>query len=103
MEASEQVLVRGHLLGGTIWLGGPVIVSLAAHAVTCVLVAFAVAKTVRTLAKATLHVICTVRALATLPQPSTRVTLHDRSLVRLSTFGPVLCSIGERGPPLFSA
>ncbi len=31
METSEQIATAGHALGGTIWLGGPVAVSLAIH------------------------------------------------------------------------
>ena len=33
METGEQIIIAGHPLGGTIWLGGPVVVSLALHAV----------------------------------------------------------------------
>lgn len=38
METIEQFAVSGHALGGTVWLGGPVAVSLAAHALACVTV-----------------------------------------------------------------
>lgn len=39
METGEQILVAGHPLGGTVWLGGPVAVSLALHAVFGVVIA----------------------------------------------------------------
>lgn len=32
-ETLEQLAVRGHMFGGTVWLGGPALVSLALHAV----------------------------------------------------------------------
>jgi hypothetical protein len=32
MESIEQIAAGGHLLGGTIWLGGPILFSLFAHA-----------------------------------------------------------------------
>ena len=40
MESGEQFVASGHLLGGTAWLGGPVLFSLLAHALigaTCLL------------------------------------------------------------------
>jgi hypothetical protein len=100
METAEQFVVWGHGLGGTIWLGGPVLVTLAAHAAVCVAVAFAVAHCVRLLSATTLRVICAIRALA--------VSEHDSASIALRRIGgptfertvPVLCRIGERAPPL---
>lgn len=44
MESAEQFLVYGHFFGGTLWLGGPIAVSLAAHALLGVLFAFVLAR-----------------------------------------------------------
>lgn len=39
METGEQILVVGHSLGGTVWLGGPIAASLALHAVFGIVIA----------------------------------------------------------------
>jgi hypothetical protein len=41
METLEQIATAGHPLGGTLWLGGPALFSLAAHFISCVLCAWA--------------------------------------------------------------
>ena len=41
METIEQIVVAGHPFGGTLWLGGPLLVSIAAHFLSCVLSAWA--------------------------------------------------------------
>jgi hypothetical protein len=41
METLEQIATVGHPLGGTLWLGGPILVSLAAHFLSCVFSAWA--------------------------------------------------------------
>jgi len=38
METLEQILTAGHPLGSTIWLGGPIAVSLLLHALSCITV-----------------------------------------------------------------
>ncbi len=104
METAEQFAVAGHGLGGTIWLGAPILVSLALHAVACAIGAFAVAYAVRVLAATTLRIIRLVRALATFPlhgKPS--IARRRASIVYLSDSRPVLCQIGERAPPLLTA
>jgi hypothetical protein len=100
METAEQFAVWGHALGGAIWLGGPVAVSLAAHAVACIAVTFVVACAIGSLATAALHVINLVRALTTLlpKQPPARVQLrHHLAASTWTAFAPR--SVGERAPP----
>jgi hypothetical protein len=101
METAEQLAVWGHTLGPAVWLGGPVLVSLAVHAATCIAVAFAISRCVRALATTTLRVIRLILALvrfaAQAPSP------RRRRLARVVTFSvtaPVFCRIGERAPPL---
>ncbi len=43
METAEQALVYGQVLGGWIWLGGPLFASLTAHGLFCILTALALA------------------------------------------------------------
>lgn len=101
METVEQYVVWGHVLGGSIWLGGPVVASLTLHAVICCAVAFAATRMVRVLAEATLRVVSMIRALSAawaLPAPPIlqrryRVAPFNRSLFALSC-------MRERAPPL---
>ena len=44
METSEQIAVAGHALGGTVWLGAPVAVALALHALACALIVGALSR-----------------------------------------------------------
>jgi hypothetical protein len=39
METAEQRVILGHTLGGTVWLGGPVLISLAFHVIVGMIVA----------------------------------------------------------------
>jgi hypothetical protein len=50
METCEQTAIWGHPLGGTIWLGGPIAISLALHAVGGVAVAGLFSRALRWLA-----------------------------------------------------
>jgi hypothetical protein len=102
METTEQLVVYGHTLGGAVWLGGPIACSLAMHAATCAIVALVLAKSLRSLADAAVRIVRLVRALAARPvQPARPILGRDIDRLSLNPFGPVLCRIGERAPPLF--
>lgn len=64
METFEQIVVYGHVLGGTLWLGGPLAVSLLMHAAAGALVIALFARLLRGLARAVVDVIRFVRRLA---------------------------------------
>jgi hypothetical protein len=64
METLEQIAVDGHTLGGTIWLGGPIAVSLAIHAVVGIVVALTLARTLQWLARRVVTVITCARRLS---------------------------------------
>jgi hypothetical protein len=101
METAEQFAVWGHGLGGTIWLGGPVVVSLTTHAVSCVAFTLLVARAIRSMATAALRVIHLMRAGATLLplRPTPRVgSYRDAVGSSWTAFAPR--SLGERAPPL---
>lgn len=101
METLEQIVVSGHTLGGTVWLGAPPVIALAFHALTCILVAYVGAKAVRSLANAALDVVLLVRALAARPvQPPSPIAWRGFDLCASVQFFPVLCRIGERAPPV---
>jgi|SRR5579872_2510434 len=103
METTEQQVVYGHVLGGTLWLGGPAAVSLTAHAAICALVTASAARVLRAFADATVQLVQIVRALGKFPAfaaPATPLNLFD--LFDLHRSVRVLCRIGERAPPVLS-
>ncbi len=103
METAEQLIVTGHLLGPVIWLGGPLPLSLAIHAAICLVVTLSVARSVRTLAATTMRVIALIRAIAIFSLRPAELTASCRFVALcFERHSPVLCRIGERGPPLVS-
>jgi hypothetical protein len=100
METCEQVVVAGHPLGGTVWLGGPMWFSLAVHAVIGLGVAFGVAHAICACASTTVRMIRRIRALAmrALHDP-TPLALRRRGRICLGHRAPVRCRIGNRAPP----
>jgi hypothetical protein len=100
METLEQLVVAGHLMGGTIWLGGPAAFSLAVHALFCVAAAYALAALVHTLARHTVRVIRSIRAIV-------ERRLHGAAPLAVRAWqaplvprlAPILCRIGNRAPP----
>lgn len=100
METIEQVVVAGHPLGGTIWLGGPVWFSLAAHALTGIAIVFGLAYVVCSCARTTVRMIRRMRALAmrALHDPAP-LALRRRGRIALAHAAPVRCRIGNRAPP----
>ncbi len=62
METLEQIIVAGHSLGRTIWLGGPIWFSLSVHAAVCVAVSFGLAKVLRAWTSTTVRIIQHMRA-----------------------------------------
>jgi hypothetical protein len=104
METTEQQVVYGHVLGGALWLGGPLAISLAVHAIVCMLVALTSSHMVRALADATVQLVQLVLALATLPTlraaTSFLARTRDRAHPRVIC---ILGGVGERAPPLLTA
>jgi hypothetical protein len=104
METLEQCVVAGHALGGTLWLGGPPIASLAVHAAACVLVTFLLARSTRALSHKAVRIVAfvvaaigvapRVRALAYV-RVARRAGIHRRALL----LGPT----GKRAPPQLAA
>lgn len=62
LESAEQLVAGGKLLGGTAWLGGPILFSLIAHAIVGGLCTFALGACMRAI----------VRAFASLVQSAVR-------------------------------
>ncbi len=104
METVEQVAVTGHPLGGMVWLGGPVLVSLAVHAIACVLVAYAASKVLRALTRSVVFAVRILLAMAARPARGVSPTELGRPSACCSPISFfVLCNVGERAPPLLTA
>jgi len=102
METLEQIVVAGHPLGGLVWIGGPIWFSLPVHAITCVALAFGLARVVRACAHTTARVIRQIQALAVRSlRASPPLALHRRETLFFTRCAPVVCRIGNRAPPIF--
>jgi len=101
METVEQVVVAGHVMGGTVWLGGPIWFSLGVHALVGTAVAYGLARLACACAQTTLRVLRRFRALATralhAPAP---LAVRGRGTAWLRANSLVRCRIGNRAPPL---
>ncbi len=51
MESVEQLVVAGHPLGGSVWLGGPIVVALVVHALFCVALSLLLTRVLASLAQ----------------------------------------------------
>jgi hypothetical protein len=100
METAEQYATAGHLLGGTIWLGGPIPISLSIHVAVCIAVTAALLSLRRVLAETALRAIAFIVAIVS-PSASNPQPLAAREAARLCAKirFPALGTIGERAPP----
>lgn len=98
METIEQAIVHGHAAGGMLWLGGPVITSLAIHAVFCVATAYALAKALRGVARAAVRIAQLIHAalLSASANPTMLLRIDTTSLAPQALSR---CGIAERAPP----
>jgi len=104
IETTEQQVVYGHLLGGTIWLGGPIPVSLVAHAVVCVLVTAVASLVLRAFADAAIRLVQIVHSIARLPALAAPTVFLGRPVFCAHPeSNRVLGRIGERAPPSLTA
>jgi hypothetical protein len=99
METAEQWVVYHHLLGGSVWVGGPVTISLTFHAFVCLLITVAAALLLRAFAEVTARLVQLVAALIL------RFRYHQQAFrifcsqpQALSTLR-ALCWVDERAPP----
>ena len=103
-ETLEQLAVAGHTLGGTVWLGGPVLVSLGLHAAIGILVVTLLARLLDWVAQSIIDVIELIRRLV-LPWDS--LSALPSAVAHLAPPRPkdVLAIAASRGraPPPLSA
>jgi hypothetical protein len=100
METIEQIVVYGHDFGGTLWLGGPIAVSLLIHALFAVACAFLLSGALRALTNALIRVVRCIFAryveLVRTGQVETLRSTRECAAPQLI----ISASIVERGPPL---
>jgi hypothetical protein len=101
IETAEQFVAWGHSLGPMIWLGAPLPFSLAIHAAVCLGVTYVIVRSGRVLAATTLRVIRMIVAIATLDLRTVAPIVYRRlELEIFRALLPLVCTIGERAPPL---
>jgi len=101
METVEQMAVYGHVIGPLIWLGGPVAISLAAHAIVCLAASFVLHRILYRCASAiTVIARFVARLFSVLAADATGTFTVALQFVPGSTTSPLHCRIGERAPPL---
>lgn len=100
METAEQRVVLGHFLGGTVWLGGPVLASLMLHFAGCVLVTFVLSRVLAALARRVVAVVRAILAIFVLFRPvrSHFVRVRGPEIARI--FAPLVARPTVRPPPL---
>jgi hypothetical protein len=100
MESAEAALRVGTVASGLGWLGGPVIVALAFHAVVCVLCILGVGALLRALVGMCASIVLRVLAVAYDIEPSAPgvVSLRARPLPRAAACASVR-QRGKRAPP----
>jgi hypothetical protein len=102
METAEQVAVYGHVFGGTLWMGAPVVASLFGHAFFTVVSAFSLSSGLETLTKALVRIVkCLFMLLAALADARPMPTLRPEGICAVQLLASAV--VGERGPPLFIA
>jgi hypothetical protein len=100
METVEQFAVAGHALGGLIWLGGPAPVSLAVHAVICVVTTLLLGRLACRLARSAASFVAhIIAAIAVVPRSAaaTFTVVSRRADARRRP--PLLSRTGLRAPP----
>jgi hypothetical protein len=104
METVEQIAVAGHPLAGVLWLGGPIAVSLACHALGCVITTVLLGRIVRWSAQTVVKVIRLIRLwLCLIADGPSASHMHASIVVRGGTRAPLLRRLrGRAPPPLFA-
>jgi hypothetical protein len=98
MESFEQLAVRGHVLGGALWLGAPIAVSLVVHGLFCVATAHVLTRALHSFARKAVRIARLLQAL--IPATGDSVTILPRATQTwLPWPGSLHGGLGERAPP----
>jgi hypothetical protein len=100
METLEQIATAGHPLGGTLWLGGPVLCGLAAHVLSCIVSAWALYHGLRWSARAIVRAVrVALEILRRLLDGPTHPRCTLLSTPRSKCIEPYLRALQGRAPP----
>jgi hypothetical protein len=100
METLEQIATVGHPLGGTLWLGGPVLFSFAAHLLSCVVSAWALYHGLRWSARAIVRAVrVALEVLRRLLEPPAFPRFALWFTPRSKFIEPYLRALHGRAPP----
>jgi hypothetical protein len=100
LETVEQIVVAGRPLGGTLWLGGPVLTSLLMHAVGCLVVTWLLSRAVRWSVETIVEVVRLVREIFCNATPGPATTRSRAIEVAGSALRePILARLNGRAPP----
>lgn len=105
MESTEQLVFGGKLLGGTVWLGGPILVSLAIHALIGAVCTFLLGWSMRAISETVASLVVTAIAFITLALARTvagAILARRDELAFPRAQSPHAHQIGERAPPLLT-
>jgi pimeloyl-ACP methyl ester carboxylesterase len=102
METLEQIVVFGHPLGGSIWLGGPIATALALHAAACIATAILLRMALDALTRTVVAIALFVRAANVFRETrdfrgSRLAALEPHARARMH---PLASRCGKRAPPL---
>ncbi len=104
METVEQIIVTGHALGGTIWLGAPIAIAVAIHLAACAFTSYVLGRALDALAR--VAVVLAVAAWAILLERSHDAgcgAIRMRELPLRGRTNPLAFRSGLRAPPLSRA
>jgi len=98
MESFEQFAVRGHILGGTLWLGGPLAVSLIIHGIFCIATAHVLTRALHGFAHGAIRIAGLLQTFIAAAADGGTI-LPRAARAWLPRPGPLHCGLGERAPP----
>jgi hypothetical protein len=102
LESSEQLIAGGELLGGTAWLGGPIVFSLLMHGLIGAGCTLALGVCMRSILQAFASIVLTVIRftwLAIARTAGSGLDLDRQDTVCWRAQAPHVCRIGGRAPP----
>jgi hypothetical protein len=100
MESLEQLVVVGHPLGGSVWLGGPIVVALLVHALACVGLSFLLSRVLASLADVAAQLASSFTAFASRVTAAACVATRPATAWRYcASEHPLASRSGKRAPP----
>lgn len=105
MESTEQLLLGGKLLGGTVWLGGPILFSLLVHGLIGTVCTFLLGWSMRAISETVASLVVTAIAfiaILTSRGAAGAILARRDDLAFPRAQSPHVRQIGERAPPLLT-